>query len=670
METDRYSHNGPYKPLDSSRDEIRLLILPDNDPQEGPLAATFSSVSLNESPVFYALSYVWGDPAPTHSLAIDGSSIKITENLNSILRAILSHQNGPAACRSKALWVDALCINQRDMDEKQQQIPLMGRIYSEATRVLMWIGDPDEHSDWAFTRMNDADVCSSAARRYRTLGTPTEDEIKLRVILDRNLEERPYWSRVWILQEMVLPRSDPLLLSGSNSVPWSQYVNLLKWLPANAGEFAEDSTLWDKWKRQIPLYHLDQQRSSHLHRVFRESRQDLADEEFALSSMLGAASAVFSATNPLDRVYGMQGMLRHRDACLIEPDYRKSAAQVFKEACTIMWQSHHPDPVCECAQFSYYHPTESPIKPPSWVPDLSSQSLARQDRGGTRLNVSKIPWQTPSRAKSAIDGDILRLEAIELDAIDEWEQVELNYGWSADAYDYEESYEDRIVAPLHRAEVMWSNGRQRPLRDTEHVAAFREVRDRGEPIWKTLSYWPEEYTELPEEEAPPGSHESVWKHLVFAQKQRVQLPELGQTLESEVASAADCERGLLWEIALGRQEIPEAWKKAVPDEARTNPGRLQAAIINRMLHAIRKRSHGRRIFTTRHGFFGVGASSITKGDMVVFVVGMCCPFVLRPFQDGYQMIGFAYVAGLGPDWRTLTKCVEEKKVTAKMIKIY
>ncbi|KAF2034219.1 HET-domain-containing protein, partial [Setomelanomma holmii] len=84
-----------------------------------PISCTFDVVNLDERPSFAALSYVWGNDPPT----------------SFILHPLRRHPRS-----SHSLWVDAVCINQADMDEKATQIPLMGDIYSGAESVYVWLG--------------------------------------------------------------------------------------------------------------------------------------------------------------------------------------------------------------------------------------------------------------------------------------------------------------------------------------------------------------------------------------------------------------------------------------------------------------------------------------------------------------------------------------------------
>lgn len=673
MTNDLQNEQSLYRALETSRAEIRLLVLPDSDAAETEsISASFRIVSLHESPEFYALSYVWGSPTMTQPLYVDGSEVLISPNLEHIIRVLLSHEKGPAAVRGKAIWIDALCIDQGNLAEKEQQIPLMRQIYRQATRVLMWLGHAEAggHADWAMKCMKDPDFYYAASTRNDTQRPPTPDEIKLKLIMEEDLEKRTYWTRVWIGQEMVLATNDPLVLCGCHCVPWSHYVNLLQWLPANRGEYPEVAEMWDEIKISTPKGQ-DASRSSWMHRIFREAYIDLGEQDMNLAAVMIFTSKL-SASNPRDFIYGCLGMVRPKDASLIIPTYSKSVADVFKEAFRIVWL-FDPEPFNTIQSLSFHRVTASPHGLPSWAADLSNHTLPEfsNDTAGLRLRgnprTGRANWRSPTWP--TFDGDVMLLEAIEFDDIETTESVDFNYGWSPTFED--ENSHDEMVSTLKTAEAMLDRGLQKCITDSDRLACFREAK-LLDPIWRTMSHWPDELVELPEHQPNNGnkdeksSHDSVWRTLVYARRERVMVPELEP---SDSMSSVERERMLLWDILMRRQDIPEAWKEATSEEARNDERKLKATILNRLLHAIRRRSNHRKVLLTKNGFIGIATPYVEKGDVIVFVAGMQCPFVLRPFRDGYQMRGFAYVSGLMV-WEVLDQCLERSGIVPKILKIY
>ncbi|KAK9780814.1 putative Heterokaryon incompatibility domain-containing protein [Seiridium cardinale] len=126
-----------YAPLVSSQSQIRTIILHSGQFNED-IQCSFHIVSLDGNLEYEALSYVWGDPTITQPVIVDGNEMQVTTNLEAALRHLRSDQ------KPRTLWVDAICINQQDDREKSAQVPMMGKIFQQATSVLAWFGHGDE----------------------------------------------------------------------------------------------------------------------------------------------------------------------------------------------------------------------------------------------------------------------------------------------------------------------------------------------------------------------------------------------------------------------------------------------------------------------------------------------------------------------------------------------
>lgn len=125
----------PYKTLNEPN-EIRVLQLQPSTGYELPTAKLVHTKLANRQP-FTALSYVWGTEKDHDLLNCDGGKIRVTKNLGQVLRHLQHHTD------RSTVWIDALCINQSDVAERNQQVKLMGDIYGTAKEVLIWLG-PDE----------------------------------------------------------------------------------------------------------------------------------------------------------------------------------------------------------------------------------------------------------------------------------------------------------------------------------------------------------------------------------------------------------------------------------------------------------------------------------------------------------------------------------------------
>ena len=126
-----------YEPLDSSRHQIRILSLKAGV-GKARLECDIDSITLADESFaeeYEALSYCWGDPTSVSSIFV-GAAITISSNLCQILHNLRKE----TAVRK--LWIDAICINQADEDEKASHVRRMNRVYRAATNVLIWSDEP------------------------------------------------------------------------------------------------------------------------------------------------------------------------------------------------------------------------------------------------------------------------------------------------------------------------------------------------------------------------------------------------------------------------------------------------------------------------------------------------------------------------------------------------
>ena len=128
-----------YKPLEQ-QNSIRLLELYSTRSIDSELFGSLYNFTLEEAPPYEAISYTWDSDDFPEILRLPNGHLKITENLASALRAFRPRDG------DRLLWVDAICIDQSDTVEKNQQVSLMADIYRGAKRVLAWLGEGDNES--------------------------------------------------------------------------------------------------------------------------------------------------------------------------------------------------------------------------------------------------------------------------------------------------------------------------------------------------------------------------------------------------------------------------------------------------------------------------------------------------------------------------------------------
>ncbi|KAK2729557.1 heterokaryon incompatibility [Colletotrichum kahawae] len=125
-----------YRPLRPDKRDIRLLILEPTVSHTINIDASMETISLDAKPTYEALSYTWGpSKRPSGKIYVDGYELDVADTLFDALDSLRRNQNG----EQRRIWADAICINQKDPQEKSWQIQLMASIYKCASRTLIWV---------------------------------------------------------------------------------------------------------------------------------------------------------------------------------------------------------------------------------------------------------------------------------------------------------------------------------------------------------------------------------------------------------------------------------------------------------------------------------------------------------------------------------------------------
>jgi hypothetical protein len=175
-----------YEPLQP--DEIRILQLaPDH--KGHALIGKLSIANIEDSAIKYdALSYMWGDPAPADRIYISGKALLIASNLTVALHH-LRH-----ADKSLSIWIDAICIDQQNYDERAEQVQLMRKLYKRADTVRIWINEPgiDSKCDAVTALQNFPRVGNDPIALLKSMG---EDPIFWDPVVP--IFANKYWNRAW-----------------------------------------------------------------------------------------------------------------------------------------------------------------------------------------------------------------------------------------------------------------------------------------------------------------------------------------------------------------------------------------------------------------------------------------------------------------------------------------
>ncbi|KAH7026655.1 heterokaryon incompatibility protein-domain-containing protein [Microdochium trichocladiopsis] len=211
-------------PLEDYTRQIRLLKV---DPAAFGQAIRCTTVihELDKAPSFNAISYTWGPEYPQRDIFIDGLRFAVRENCHYAIQQARSYQG------SSLIWVDSVCIDQGNLHEKSAQVAIMGEIYACAATVLACIGESDLHSELV-TSIFDGSVDLAAAEASSKVDKELQFRLQrqARNYLQPNGRDvatgfiefcrRPYFHRLWIVQELFLGRHRAVLLCGQETMSW------------------------------------------------------------------------------------------------------------------------------------------------------------------------------------------------------------------------------------------------------------------------------------------------------------------------------------------------------------------------------------------------------------------------------------------------------------------
>ncbi|KAL6908483.1 heterokaryon incompatibility domain-containing protein [Trichoderma evansii] len=221
----------PYSTL-SPTASTRILELQPSYEQDGPLRCNLRELNIESDPFYEALSYTWGKPEFTERLILDDKYlIYITPNLRDALLRFRSKLN------VRRIWVDAICINQQDDQDKVRQIPLMTQIYRRCSGVLVWLGNDSQGSSSmesinAYSRQID----------HRDDIQDIQQDIETFIRL-------PWFGRRWIVQEVVLNPNVTLFCSQSE-IPWLRFLQVVRHSQNVSGLLSVVKTMESIW-----IYH-------------------------------------------------------------------------------------------------------------------------------------------------------------------------------------------------------------------------------------------------------------------------------------------------------------------------------------------------------------------------------------------------------------------------------
>ncbi|OAL52437.1 HET-domain-containing protein [Pyrenochaeta sp. DS3sAY3a] len=315
-------------------DQIRLLHLEPASGNPSVLKGSLRIHKLDEKCEYEAISYAWGDlPWFDQAIVLDGQVLKITGNLYAALMAY-SH----ADC-TRVLWVDAICINQSDTEEKSRQVSMMADIFKKAKTVQTWLGLDAGGTTKALDFM--ASISAMAEKKWgashETLDPPVVEKRPyvtlpeqaardlVHLAVDHHVDyllSSSWFNRVWIVQEVALA-SELAVSCGHSTLDWNAFARTLGLLSEAVPQLPnEEGRL--RLKGLVQAFHLVLHRDTFV----ALDQVGYSPVHFHLNSSLMRTSKR-ECSNDRDRVYAMLAMTISKFSMM--PDYTKTVAEVYRE---------------------------------------------------------------------------------------------------------------------------------------------------------------------------------------------------------------------------------------------------------------------------------------------------------------------------------------------------
>ncbi|KAK4508208.1 hypothetical protein PRZ48_001946 [Zasmidium cellare] len=312
---------------------IRLLhILPGAG--DDRLGGTLEQVHLTERERYETLSYTWGQEKAKDSVFVEGKLVAVTPNCSNAIR------NLRRAVAARTFWIDAVCINQGNKDEKAQQFSMMGDIYARSQRTVVYLGPED-----ASVRL----LRDNMQTKPGTVTFPPELQAELEDARQRLLG-RHWYFRKWIIQEVLLSR-EVIVQAGRQEFKWAELEILdnrgleivklaKKYLhPSSLSSMAISGQDWDPkakaaWEEmfeQGEVIAMEHQRFTNQANLPRYSKYRLPQKGFLMPPQLFdvlCLTSNFACKEPLDRLFAVLSLfVRKMDIVL---DYACDENQVYQ----------------------------------------------------------------------------------------------------------------------------------------------------------------------------------------------------------------------------------------------------------------------------------------------------------------------------------------------------
>ena len=396
-----------YQALDAEAENIRLMyLLPAQTSAVIRVDLVHIRLTKEDVPKYEALSYAWGNRDTPEVIYVGQKgedTIAVTRSLHQAL-PYLRYKD-----KRRVLWVDAICVDQQNLEERSHQVQRMGDVYSLADRVIVWLGVDDTTSmhaiqllrtvaseievDWITSTMtpvsqDDADWVDLPYARLNS----RQDMFAI-----YSLVMRPWFERLWVQQE-IHSNANAVLICGLDTLSWHDFRKSIYFFFRTWRNFEDDKALYPGLRvRFLLIYHM------------------ISEGGYFTLGALIERSQHCKCSDPRDRVYAVLNMLTtfERDT-KIKPDYTKTVSQVYRDVVLSIL-----DNTTKISILGYCEMQEQPLESsdslqvPSWVPDWTIPSLTQRMETGHASGNSNAETSNDNDALWVMGTYIARISHVE-----------------------------------------------------------------------------------------------------------------------------------------------------------------------------------------------------------------------------------------------------------------
>ncbi|VUC32918.1 unnamed protein product [Clonostachys rosea] len=582
---------------------------------------------------YEALSYVWGSPKGTIPILCDGDELLVTPNCHDALTRLRLPR------RSRTLWIDAICIDQRETArstrERIEQVKMMGEIYEGAKRVLVWLGPCQDLVssaklfnlmrksgniyDWQRkSKLTSIALKPAAARLEMRFDGASDESRRYRESLTKLLES-PWFTRVWTVQEVAFARRCTIFY-GPLEISWRSLADVTSYFckeirTNHIGKMMQGRQLTRLLVKAYPK-EVDGQLDAFSRKLTLSLHQRMQSQDrnlFGLISML-------STTVAQDRIYGLYAVFRRMGIDIPEPDYSKSVEEIFEEtARAIISGRENLTILLSCVRVeennsfpSWIPEWTKPYQLPFEYPDLSGVAFFKYSRSISASSTSKTSLvTTQAQGKLSLRGLIIcRIKS---------------------------RFASSIVGSLD--DHIASNGgleiirvHQQYCRAIQSTSRYPDSGDRAEAAGRTLL---RAHLFKGEELNPPLDPSfRYWYDLMLYPDCTVYKPSQVKAHAKESSTdASEVIRDYLLYCASSEEQS------------------LEGQVWALHAHILGIANYGLLIFDS--GYLGLAFHNCKERDVVALLAGSYLPVILRESGDGcYRFVAPTYVHGLmsGEGW--------------------